>query len=261
MIKDKNHFQLKMGLLSLISAIVIIGVFLIPAMKQDLSYHQFSDQRFLLGIPNLLNVISNLAFFIIGLFGLIYLKTDKNAAVLASIRFNYSVFYFGVLLVALGSGYYHLTPTNSSLVWDRLPMTVAFMAFFSIIISEFISEKLGELVFIPLIIIGLLSIWYWNYTEQNNIGDLRLYVLVQFLPMLLIPLIMLMFQSCFSHAKLYWYFLAMYGLAKIAETYDAAIYDYFQFISGHSIKHILASFGCIIFYIQVKKRYLIKGKS
>ncbi len=257
MIQANNHFQLKLTLLVIISVVVIIVMFFIPAIKQDLNYHQFSDQRLLLGIPNLLNVISNLPFFIIGLFGLVYLKTHKDAAIVTDLWLSYYVFYFGVLLVALGSGYYHLNPTNSSLVWDRFPMTIAFMAFFSIILSEFISVKLGKMVFMPLILIGLFSIWYWDFTEQNNNGDLRLYALVQFLPMLLIPLILILFRSRFSHVKLFWYFLVMYGLAKIAETYDSAIYDYLQLISGHSIKHILASVGCIIFYFQVKKRHLV----
>ncbi len=258
MLHTNNHYQLKLTLLVVISVVVIIALFFVPAIKQDLNYHHFSDQRLLSGIPNLLNVISNLPFFIIGLFGLLYLKTHKDAAIVTDFRLSYYVFYFGVLLVALGSGYYHLNPTNSSLVWDRLPMTIAFMAFFSIILSEFISVRLGKMVFIPLIVIGLFSIWYWDFTEQNNSGDLRLYALVQFLPMLLIPLILILFRSRFSHAKFFWYFLVMYGLAKIAETYDSTIFDYLQLISGHSIKHILASTGCIIFYFQVKNRYLIQ---
>jgi hypothetical protein len=38
--------------------------------------------------------------------------------------------------VALGSGYYHWRPSNSRLVWDRLPMTVGFMSLIAVVVSE-----------------------------------------------------------------------------------------------------------------------------
>ncbi len=253
---NETKLRLKFGFLFLISLVIIIGLFFFSAIKQDPSYHQFVDQRALFGIPNFLNVMSNIAFLIIGVIGVTYSLKNNALIILAETRVSYLIFFTGISLVSIGSGYYHLNPSNQSLVWDRLPMTIAFMAFFSITISEFISRDLGKKSLIPLLVIGLFSIWYWNYTEQNNAGDLRIYVLVQFLPMVLIPLILLLFRSRFSQVSFYWYFIVMYGLAKLTEMFDLVIYNYLDVISGHSIKHILASLGCIIFFYHVKNRHL-----
>lgn len=249
--------KVKHWFIILISILIIITVLFIPVIRQNPSYHLFSDQRILLGIPNFSNVMSNILFLIVGFLGIVLIQKN-NATIVKNIKLSYLVFFIGVFLVALGSSYYHLNPSNQTLVWDRLPMTIAFMAFFSIIIAEFISIKSGKNLFFPLVSIGLISIFYWDYTEHHGVGDLRLYALVQFLPMLLIPAILLLFRSCFSHVRYYWYFLGLYGLAKITETYDSNIYDYLFFISGHSIKHILASFGCMIFYYQVKNRHKLQ---
>jgi hypothetical protein len=43
---------------------------LLPPIPQDPSYHQFADQRTLLGIPNFWNVVSNLPFVLVGAIGL-----------------------------------------------------------------------------------------------------------------------------------------------------------------------------------------------
>ena len=72
-------------------------------------------------------------------------------------------------------------------------MTIAFMAFMSIIIGEYISEKAASTALIPLVLIGIISVIYWYITEQAGQGDLRPYALVQFLPMVIIPMVLLMF--------------------------------------------------------------------
>ena len=92
-------------------------------MPQPASYHQFADQRHWLGIPNFANVASNLAFAIVGLWGLqLLLRSDtlKNSFIESRERLPYILAFVGLLLTAVGSAYYHLAPNNSRLVWDRL---------------------------------------------------------------------------------------------------------------------------------------------
>jgi hypothetical protein len=54
----------------------------------------------------------------------------------AAERWPFAPFFAGVGLTAFGSAYYHLEPTNDRLLWDRLPMTVAFMGLFAAVLSE-----------------------------------------------------------------------------------------------------------------------------
>jgi len=135
-------------------------------------------------------------------------------------------------------------------------MTIAFMALFAIIIGEFISSELGRKILWPLIILGGVSVIYWYITETNGNGDLKPYILIQFLPMLLIPIILGFFPSAFTHIQGYWLLLGAYLLAKIFESYDESVYNLFHFISGHSMKHIVAAFGVWLLLRAYKKRKL-----
>lgn len=248
-----NREQFKHLILLSISLCTITAIFFIEPIPQDLSYHSFNDQNLIFNIPNFWNVLSNLPFLIVGILGI---KTIKS---LNSISYNqqraFNTFFIGVALVAFGSGYYHISPSNESLLWDRLPMTIAFMALFSLVVDEFISEKLSELMFFPLVFLGGFSVLYWNYTELQGHGDLRMYVVVQFLPMILIPIILLIFKPKAIQVKGYWLLLLAYLLAKLLEYFDKEIHEVLVVISGHSLKHVMAAYGVWLFLksIQSKK--------
>jgi len=244
-------------ILLLITGAAIIGAFLAPKIPQDPAYHHFADIITILTVPNFWNVISNLPFIVVGLAGLVLVEKSSHA-IIRELKSAYILFFIGITAVAFGSGYYHLWPSNQTLVWDRLPMTIGFMSVFSIVVAEFMSEKGGRTLFLPLVIIGITSVFYWDYTESNGVGDLRFYGLVQFLPMLLIPLILIMYKPKFTHIGLYWAVLAAYGLAKTAEMGDQGVYDLLGF-SGHSIKHLLAAAAPWMFYLAIKKRSVIES--
>ena len=152
----------------------------------------------------------------------------------------------GLVLIGLGSGYYHLNPSNSTLVGDRMAITITFMSFFVLIFGESISTKTASRLLVPLIFLGLASVFYWNISENLGKGDLRFYALVQFLPMILIPVMLLVCGSCLSGRRLINAIILVYGAAKVVEIYDDKIYELIGF-SGHSLKHLIAAFGAFIF--------------
>ncbi len=250
MYKDK----IRLPLMTLVFLGGIVTALIIDPITQDPLYHQFADQKTLMGIPNFWNVMSNLPFLLVGLMGLYNIHYTHKARINSKTKIAYSLFFSGVALVSLGSGYYHLWPQNETLVWDRLPMTIAFMALFAIIIGEFISCKWGKNVLWPLIFTGVFSVIYWHITETTGKGDLRLYAVVQFLPLLLIPIILSFYQSMFSHTSGYWFILIAYLLAKVFETFDKEIFNFLQLISGHSIKHVIAAIGVWLLFKSYKER-------
>jgi len=245
------------SVISLISILGIIGVLILAPIEQDLGYHVFVDQRTIIGIPNFWNVISNIPFLIVGVIGLYSILNTKEIVFITEMKIAYTLFFVGVSLVAFGSGYYHLWPDNGTLVWDRLPMTIAFMALFSIIVGEFISTKLAKFTLWPLVAFGAFSVLYWHITESNGEGDLRFYVLVQFLPVLIIPIILFFFRSKFTHTIGYWYLLLAYVLAKVLEHYDEYIHNILFSLSGHSLKHVVAAMGILFLIKAYNKRELI----
>jgi len=123
---------------------ITICILVQEPIAQSLGYHAFKDNRTFLAVPNFLNVISNLAFVIVGFMGLYNLLVSKKVVILVTFKVGYILLFLGLLLIGFGSGYYHLWPNNQTLVWDRLPMTLAFMALVAIIISEYLSINIGK---------------------------------------------------------------------------------------------------------------------
>jgi len=230
---QNRRLQVLLGL----TVVCIIAVFMHGPIAQWDSYHHFADTRTMLGIPNALNVLSNIPFLIAGLAGLWLLRTHgRPETQVANI-----CFCFGLALTCFGSAYYHLAPDNAGLVWDRLPMTLAFMSFLAAVVSEHIDVKLGQRLLIPLLAIGIASVWYWHWSELQGAGDLRAYALVQFYPSLCIPLIVWMFPRKNIGVQYLVFAVIAYVAAKFLEAGDARIYSLLGFISGHTLKHIVAA--------------------
>lgn len=231
----------------LIAIIAIAGIMQVPPVSQDVAYHGFADQVNLFwDISNTLNVLSNLPFVLVGIYAFKKAKDNKTSLRENGIYNQFIVFSLGVFLVGFGSAYYHYDPNNMTLIWDRLPMTIAFMSLYSIIISVFIGLKSGKSIFPWLIVCGFISVFYWAITESMGKGDLRFYALVQFLPMILMGVILYMFKSVSLQKKMLVMTIFWYGLAKLLETFDEKVYFLSgELISGHSLKHIAAAIASV----------------
>lgn len=227
--------------------IVAIGVALfLPPIPQDTAYHIFADQRSLLGVPNLLNVISNAPFLVVGVLGLICVlrqepRGEGGAFMDSWERWPFMVLFAGVALTGFGSTYYHLAPSNATLFWDRLPMTIAFMSLFTFIITERIGLSAGRRLFLPLLAIGVGSAVYWRLGELHGRGDLRFYALVQFFPLLAIPLMLLLFPPRYTRTADIFGVVGWYVLAKIVELFDGQIFALGGLVSGHTLKHLASA--------------------
>jgi hypothetical protein len=240
-----------------IVVVAIIGVFSINPIAQDPGYHQFADQRGMVNVPNFFDVISNLAFVIVGVMGMRLIGSGQATGGLPELQAVYLTFFVGVFLTGFGSAYYHFHPDNQTLLWDRLPMTIAFMALFSAVIGETISPRIAAKLFIPLLAAGMASVVYWHVSELNGSGDLRPYVLVQFLPIVLIPLMLVLFNSRLSGNKYIWGIIGAYAVSKLMEHFDARIYSALGVVSGHSLKHLVAAFATFIFYLALRNRQIL----
>jgi hypothetical protein len=223
----------------LLGGVIVIAIAItlrVPPIPQDESYHLFADARTIAGIPNFWNVISNFPFLLFGVYGLF--STQRLAS--QSLLPGYLLFCLAVIAVSVGSAYYHYAPSTPRLVWDRLPMSIAFMALFALILGDRVNPLLGRALLGPLVTLGVVSVVYWAWTESRGVGDLRPYALVQFLPLVLMVLMLVIYRGSAASARWLWLCFFLYFLAKITEHFDAPIYHGAGF-SGHTMKHLLSA--------------------
>jgi hypothetical protein len=233
---------MQIRLIAVFTILCIAAAFLLPAVPQSLEYHHFADQRNLLGIDNFLDVISNLGFLLVGIAGLIIVFSKSARFEFKSERWPYAVFFLGVLLTALGSGYYHLAPDNETLFWDRLPMTIAFMGLVSSQIVDRINIRAGLALLLPMLLVGAASVIYWRATERASAGNVIPYGILQGYSVIIVLLLARLSPSRYTRGNdLYWVF-GWYILSKILETFDARVLDYSGgVVSGHTLKHLTAA--------------------
>ena len=244
----------------------VVALF-VRRIPQDLAYHQFVDARTLLGVPNFLNVFSNVFFLIVGVWGVLTLLPRKDSSSAAPVfvrteeRWPWLFFFIAVALTAFGSAYYHEQPGNHRLVWDRLPITLGFMSFVAAMISERVSVKDGLRLLLPLWLVGAGSVFYWQATESRGVGDLRLYGVVQFGSLLFILVLVFLFPPRYSRSHDLLVALLLYALAKLFEYLDKPIYSAGQIVSGHTLKHLAAALSAFWVLRMLKLRAPISANA
>ena len=250
--KKRERFPLELQpwiaifMVTVISIIAIVILCFTSPISQDPSYHHFADNRTKLGISNFWNVISNVGFLLVGMLGSFQVIKGRCMVLVRELRAGYLIFFLGISLVAIGSAQYHLHPSNLTLIWDRAPMTIAFMALLAISFAEYLSTNLGKFALWPLLILGQFSVFYWYWGELQNRGDLRLYGMVQFIPVVILPLLLLFGKRKFDQQWSYWLLLSFYMLGKVAEHYDADIFELTRHLfGGHALKHIFICLGLL----------------
>ena len=249
-----SSFHRRIALMILLAAAAVLTVLFLPRIPQPAAYHAFADQRAMLGIPNFWNVVSNAAFLPVGLAGL-WVMAGKPKFHAPFERWAYFAIFAGAVWVGFGSGYYHLHPDNRTLFWDRLPMTVVFMGILSAVIAERIHAKIGALLLAPFLLLGILSVEVWRLGELTGVGDLRFYLLVQFYPMLAIPLMMALFPARYTRTKDMGWLVLWYALAKALEQWDGVVFRYSGgLMSGHALKHLAAALAVAAIVNMVRKR-------
>ena len=241
-------------ILLLAASTAIAYTFSSPRTAQPLEYHRMADERTMAGIPNALNVVSNLPFAIVGFLGLAAMRAVKGTFDDPRDRWPYLALFAGVLLTAICSSYYHLAPDNARLVWDRLPMTVGFMGLFAAMLTERVNPRLGRALLVPLVFAGVGSVVYWFWTELRGEGDLRPYLLVQFGSLLRVALILALYPSPRHDGRYIVGGLLIYALAKVFEVADGAIFEFGRVVSGHTLKHLVAAVGVWFLVLMVRER-------
>ena len=238
----------------LLTSALAIALLVHGPIAQLAHYHDFADQRAGLGLPNLADVLSNAGFALLGLWGLLTLWSKRREAAIKAGWPGYCLFLVGLTLTALGSTYYHLAPDNARLVWDRLPIALACAGLLAGVRAEMQTESHARLVTFLLACFAVASVAWWHFTGQQGAGDLRPYLLLQGLPLILIPLWQTIYRAPSADRAAFAAALFLYVLAKVAEMHDHELLEMLGWLSGHTLKHLLATGAAAVLVNRLVQR-------
>ena len=240
-----------------VKVLAVAAALLIPAMPQPVHYHDFADHREMFGIHNFLDVASNAAFLVVGVFGLAVALGRRAQFEFTVERWPYVIFFVGVTLTAAGSAYYHLAPDNETLFWDRLPMTIAFMGLVCSQIVDRISIRAGLVLLVPMLLLGAASVIYWRITERAGAGNVVPYGVLQGYSVVVLLLLAVLKPSRYTHGKILYWVFAWYVLSKLLETYDGQVLAWSHAVSGHTLKHLAAAIAGVAVWVMLTRRTLV----
>ncbi|KAF5748321.1 hypothetical protein HS088_TW04G00273 [Tripterygium wilfordii] len=209
-----------------------------PKIPLSPEYHLFADMRNFLGVPNTLNVITNFPFLIVGV--LCFVLCLQGSFFNISLRgegCGWTIFFAGIAGMAFGSAYYHLKPDDNRVMWDILPMMIAYSALLSCFIVERVGNKIGLSCLLGLFLLVFLSAAY-----ARTFNDLRLCMMFQLIPCIAIPTMNFLFPPKYTHSR-FWIWAAGVSLfAKCEGCLDRRIYRANRYyISGHSLEHLCSA--------------------
>ena len=266
-IRGPRHWRRRSRLIWIASVCVvaITALGLAPSMPIGPSYHVFADTRTMWGIPNALDVLSNLPFFFVGLWGLLWLMGRAGRAGFLDCRerIPYLVFFTGVMFTGVGSFWYHLSPCNQRLPWDLVPMTCAFVALVVATYMERVNVRTGYAALAPLLLAGTCTVFYWYFGNVTGHGDYKYYLFFPFFSPVVLALLIALFPPRYTGFRFLAIAFLFYVLAKLFEDYDFPIYrDLHGTVSGHTLKHLIAGVACFWVLLMLQRRQpVVRGRT
>ncbi|HEY7963082.1 MAG TPA: ceramidase domain-containing protein [Steroidobacteraceae bacterium] len=228
----------RLAIVGLVLLALLGGCFAAGDFLKTLTDERYVDTRAFLGVPNFLNVASNLAFLAVGAAGLRLCAGARRPAALAAWR----VFYLGMVLTCFGSAWFHLAPRDATLVWDRSGMIIAFVGLAFAVIEESTAKRAPLIFLLAALALGVASVWWWRRS-----GDMRLYSWMQLAPLACAGTSVVLNWVTPEMRRALAASFAWYVLAKLAELYDERIYAATDhLVSGHTLKHLLAAASAVV---------------
>lgn len=212
--------------------------FFLGALPQWASYHDLADTRVYLGIPRAGDVLTNLAILAAGFWGW---SIGSRVHLSAGERPAFWLLVVGTILTAIGSAWYHLAPSNPTLVWDRLPMTLVMAALLTLVLADRLDGRHARAALVPLVTLGVAGVAWWGISEMLGHGDLLLYGIVRIGTMVMLAVLLLVWPGRTRGDAWLWGSFCIAIAMMVAERFDREIFETTgHVVSGHNIKHVLA---------------------
>lgn len=196
------------------------------------SFHLYADRRTWLDIPNAGDVLSNLAFVVVGM-------TLLQRAMIQGVSCAPAA-SLAVVGIGIGSTLYHWAPSDTTLMLDWGSIAIALMLVLAAVVRDRIGGKLGAWApYLGVAAAAGVVAWWRLGGGTTGGGNMVPYVAVQAMGVLL-PLIVALAAP--GRVQAGWLALAVvaFTLARVCARYDVELLDAIG-LSGHSAKHLVAA--------------------
>ncbi|MFC4159245.1 ceramidase domain-containing protein [Chitinimonas lacunae] len=231
-----------------VGVLVLIVLLFHGPIVQPTNYHDFADDRRWLGIDHAADVLSNLGFLLLGAWGIHHLRRTGQAEQAGDLACR--LFCVALLLTGLGSIWYHLAPDNQRLIWDRLPIAFACAMLLAATLGRRLDVAGSRLLTSLLTLLAVATVVWWRLSD-----DLRPYLLLQLTPLWLIPLWLWQQRAPAAEQATFGAAVLLYVAAKLVEVYDHALFESLKVVSGHTLKHLIATIAAALIVRQAVRAH------
>jgi len=188
------------------------------------------------------NVLTNIPFLLIGLFGL-RLTAPAPGRRDSSLADPLVAFMLSLILVGIGSIFYHLSPSPDRLFWDRLPIAICLAAFACAAANVCRESGIGSTLLPYALVVAGSSVVYWYVTWLRGHEDLRFYAAVQIVAAGIGVIVAFRRPDRFAGAGELRVAMFFYLSARILELFQQRIFDRVGTDLAHPLKHLLVAFA------------------
>lgn len=200
--------------------------------------HHYADTRALAGIAGAANALASLPLVLVAFGGVAALRRSRWPAEVVR---PWQLFFAAAGSASLLAALYHLQPDDGSHLLAQLLMAAAFTLLLAGFLAERVHPQFGSrsACVIALLLPLLAALWSLLAEVWIGVADRRGLLLLQLLPVLLVPAGALALAGRVTSAGDWLAMLLLYALAKLLEAADAPVYAALGWISGHSLMHLV----------------------
>ena len=256
-----------------IALAVLALPFALPHVAQSPAYHHFADTRTLFGVANAMDTLSNFAFIIAGVAGIVLVWLRRLPEPTTALGAMSLLTFIGLVATGIGSAWYHgqVPPNDAGLAIDRYGMVVSFAGVLGLAAAHKVSERAGWWTGWLVLVAGPFAVWWWTVS-----GNVAPYAVLQFGGMALLVLILFWRDEATGAAPSgaasaatggttaatpsagpnWGLLIGAYALAKVFEAGDAQIWELTaRLISGHTLKHLAAALVAVAVIAPLYRRH------
>jgi hypothetical protein len=224
-------------LLAALTLATLVGLLAWGPVPLDANVHHYADQRRWLGLPNAGNVLANLPLLLVGLWGW---RVTLASGWPEPLRRAWAGFHACVVGGSAIAAIYHVAPTPAGYVLAQMAMSGAFVLLTLGMLAERVHDRFGAnpgATAAALVGIATLAALASGVATGSG-ADLRPFLLLQLIPVLLIPAGALSLPGTHTRPADWLLMLVAYAAAQGFDLADAAIHAATGWIGGHALMHL-----------------------